>query len=269
MENIVADPAASTSSVSGLATSADGTSIAWARQGAGPAVVMVAGVMASQERPQQPGLAEALAEHASVLTYDRRGTGESGDAPSYDVQREIEDLAAVLELAGPDATVYGFSSGATLALIAASRHVPIARLVLVEPPLVPSPDLTPLAEARRRLAADRADARRWFDEEVTGIPAEVRAQFPPLTAGHLHDAPAMLHELAFLPGTSAVAFLGVDTPTLLVASDHTSPYLLEGVRALASTLPSATELILPGQWHGLPVETLVATVVDFLPSGAA
>lgn len=262
MKNIVAPQA-------GVATSADGTRIAWTRQGDGPAVVMVAGVMASRARPQQPGVAEALAAHATVLTYDRRGTGESGDASGYDVRRELEDLRCVLDLAGPDATVYGFSSGATLALIAAEAGLPIARLVLVEPPLVPDPDLGPLEEARRRLAADPADARRWFDAEVTGIPAEVRAQFPPLTQEHLDDAPSMLHELTFLPGTTAERFRDATAPALLLASDHTSPYLLDGVHALAAALPQATERILPSQWHGLPVETLVAAVASQLRAGAA
>jgi pimeloyl-ACP methyl ester carboxylesterase len=213
--------------VNGAETSADGTAIAWTRQGEGPAVVMVAGVMASRARPQQPGLAEALAARATVFTYDRRGTGDSGDSSDYDVR--------------------------------------------LEPPLVPDPDTGPLEEARRRLKTDRADARRWFDEEVTGIPAEVRAQFPPLTQGHLDDAPAMLHELAFLPGTSADRFRAVEAPTLVLASDHTSPFLLEGVHALAAALPHATEGILPGQWHGLPVDTVVSAITTFLPAqnGAA
>ncbi len=262
MENIVTARA-------GVTESADGTVLGWSRQGQGPAVVMVAGVMASRARPQQPGLPEALAEHATVLTYDRRGTGDSGDAPAYDVRRELEDLRSVLELAGPDPTVYGFSSGATLALLAAADGLPIGRLVLVEPPLIADPDLAPLDEARRRLAADPADARRWFDEEVTGIPPEVRAQFPPLTRGHLDDAPAMMHELAFLPGTTAERFRDVTTPALLLASDHTAPFLLECVHSLAAALPQATEQVLPGQWHGLPVETLVDAVVSFLPGGTA
>ncbi|MEO7371341.1 MAG: alpha/beta hydrolase, partial [Ilumatobacteraceae bacterium] len=181
--------------------SADGTSIGWSRTGDGPPIVMVSPVMASRARGPQLGLPAALAEHYTVFTYDRRGTGESGETPPYAPEREFEDLQAMLELAGADASVYGFSSGATLALLAAAHGLGIARLLLLEPPLVPDPDLEPREEARRRLDLDRADARRWFDEEIVGIPAEVRAQFPPLTDADLANAPAMLHELTFLPGT--------------------------------------------------------------------
>lgn len=256
MENILA----------GVVASADGTQIAWTRQGDGPPVVMVSPVMACRERSPQPGLPAALAESYTVLTYDRRGTGESHEKPGakYAVEREFDDLAAVLDLAGPDASVYGFSSGATLALLGAANGLPVTRMLLTEPPLIPDADLAPLAEARRRLAEDRADARKWFDEEVTGVPAEVRAQFPPPTPLDLANAPAMLHELAFLPGTTAEHFRSVTVPTLLMASDHTAPGLLEATRALGEALPHAVVRVLPGQWHGVPDADIVAEVDAFL-----
>jgi len=232
---------------------------------------MVSPVMACRERSPQPGLPAALAESHTVLTYDRRGTGECREetGATYAVEREFEDLAAVLELAGPDASVYGFSSGATLALLAAGNGLSVTRLLLTEPPLIPDPDLAPLAEARRRLAEDRADARKWFDEEVTGIPAEVRAQFPPPTPLDLANAPAMLHELTFLPGTTAEQFRSVTVPTLLMASDHTSPGLLEATRALGEALPHAVVRVLPGQWHGIPDADIVAEVDAFLDRSLA
>lgn len=251
--------------LSGRLVSADGTSIGWTRQGQGPSLVMVHPVMACRERTPQPGLPAALAARHTVFTYDRRGTGESGPgAGDYAVERELEDLAGILALSDGDPTVYGFSSGATLALIGAAHGLPIARLVLNEPPLVPDPDLAPLAEARRRLALDPADARRWFDEEVTGIPAEVRAQFPPLAPLDLANAPAMLHELTFLPGTRAERFTGLTTPTLLLASDRTAPELLAMTRALGDALPHAEVRVLPGQWHGLPDDSVVDAVDTFL-----
>lgn len=220
--------------------------------------------MASRARPQQPGLPAALAKRYTVFTYDRRGTGDSGAGDPYAVQREFEDLRSVLELAGPEASVYGFSSGATLALLAANDGAPIARLLLLEPPLVPDPDPGPLEEARRRLQADLADARRWFDQDITGIPAEIRAQFPPLTAQDLANTPAMLHELTFLPGTTAAQFSETPTPTLLMASDHTAPDLIQGVRDLQAAMPRAEVRILPGQWHGIADDLLVSTIGDFV-----
>ena len=253
-----------TEAISGVTASTDGTAIAWTRQGEGPAIVMVSSVMASRARTPQPGLPATLARHFSVLTYDRRGTGESGSQAPYAVEREFEDLALLLELAGPDASVYGFSSGATLALLAAVEGVPISRLLLLEPPLVPDPDVGPLNEARRRLDIDRADARRWFDEEITGIPPHIRAQFPPLTDADLANAPAMLHELTFLPGTTPERFRSVTVPTLLMASDHTAPTLLEAVRNLGRVVPNAVVRVLPGQWHGIDDDTLVLTIHEFL-----
>lgn len=257
--------------VEGVDTSADGTRIAWTRRGEGPPVVMVSAVMACRERTPQPDLPAALAQRYTVVTYDRRGTGQSHEEPgaTYALEREFDDLAAVLEVAGPDASVYGFSSGATLALLGAAHGLPVARLLLLEPPLLADPGLTPLEEARRRLAADPGDARRWFDETVTGIPAEIRATFPPPDELDLANAPAMLHELAFLPGTTAEQFTGVTVPTLLLASDHTAPVLLQATHALGSALPNALVRVLPGRWHGVPDADIVAEVEAFLDSDRA
>jgi pimeloyl-ACP methyl ester carboxylesterase len=254
---------------SGVLRSTDGTPIAWTRQGEGPPVVLVGAVMASRARSPQPGLPAAMARRFTVLTYDRRGTGESGSRPDYAVEREFEDLALLLELAGPGASVYGFSSGATLALLAALDGLPISRLLLLEPPLVPDPDLGPLQEARRRLDTDRGNARRWFDEEITGIPPHVRAQFPPPTPADLANAPAMLHELAFLPGTTAARFTPVTVPTLLMASERTAPVLLQAVHDLGEAIPGAVVRVLPGQWHGVDDDTIVLTIQEFLTSPAA
>jgi len=248
---------------SGVATSTDGVPIAWSRQGDGQAIVMISCVMASRAAGPQLSLPGALAQQHTVLTYDRRGTGHSGSSADYSVEREFDDLTMIMEIAGPGAAVYGFSSGATLALLAAAHGVEISQLLLLEPPLVPDPSSGPLEEARRRLSLDRADARRWFDESVTGIPARVRAQFPPLSDADLANAPAMLHELTFLPGTDAARFADLRRPTLLMASQRTAPYLIECARALAEAIPGSQLRLLPGGWHGVDDDTLVAAIHDF------
>ncbi|HET6154380.1 MAG TPA: alpha/beta fold hydrolase, partial [Marmoricola sp.] len=94
-------------------TSADGTRIAYDVTGDGPALVIVEGALCRREMGVGKDLTPALSEHFSVTGYDRRGRGESGDTSPYDVQREVEDLVAVLDAAGPDAHVFGVSSGAT------------------------------------------------------------------------------------------------------------------------------------------------------------
>ncbi|MPZ54349.1 MAG: alpha/beta fold hydrolase, partial [Acidimicrobiia bacterium] len=112
--------------------SADGTTIAYDQVGSGPSVIAIGG--AFNVRQSHAGLADVLAPNFTVYTYDRRGRGDSTDTEPYAVEREIEDLAALIDGAGGSAYVYGHSSGACLALEAASRGLPIPKLVVYEPP---------------------------------------------------------------------------------------------------------------------------------------
>jgi pimeloyl-ACP methyl ester carboxylesterase len=112
--------------------SKDGTTIAFDRLGDGPAVIVVGG--ATCDRVMTRPLAEQLASHFTVINYDRRGRGDSGDAAPYAVEREIEDLGALIAEAGGKSSVYAHSSGAGLALHTAAHGLPIAKLVLHEPP---------------------------------------------------------------------------------------------------------------------------------------
>jgi len=117
-------------------TSADGTQIAFDRFGQGSPVVVVSGIFCDRQTTQE--LAEQLAQQFSVINYDRRGRGDSGDTAPYAVEREVEDLGALIAEAGGTASVYGHSSGAGLALNAAASGLPITRLVLHEPPYAPT-----------------------------------------------------------------------------------------------------------------------------------
>jgi len=115
-------------------TSKDGTTIEFDRSGDGPTVILVCG--GSTDRSANAHLAALLASHFTVLNYDRRGRGDSGDTPPYAVQREVEDLEALLAEAGGSAFLYGTSSGAALALEAAARGLAITKLALWEPPFI-------------------------------------------------------------------------------------------------------------------------------------
>lgn len=251
---------------SGTTPSTDGTSIAWSVRGSGPPLVMVHCVASSRNSTPQQTLPDVLAAHFTVFTYDRRGTGESGTAESYVVEREFEDLTAVIALTDGPADVYGFSSGATLAMLAAIGGVPVRRLALMEPPLIsdadPGGELR--AEAQRRVDHDLADARRWFDREVVGIPEEVLAQFPPWTDQQLRNTATIVHEMTFLPGTTPERFHAVPVPTLLLASDHTDPEMLEWADQLEHVISHSVRRVLPGQWHGVDDATLTTAIVDFL-----
>src|SRR4051812_26726028 len=117
--------------------SADGTSLAFETMGHGPPLILVGGAFCGRSaKASGTPLAAHLASHFTVRSYDRRGRGDSGDTPPYAVDREIEDLAALIEVGGAPALVYGMSSGAVLALEAATRGLRIAKLALYEPPLI-------------------------------------------------------------------------------------------------------------------------------------
>jgi hypothetical protein len=157
-------------------TSADGTRIAYDRSGAGPAIILVGGAFSYRRFPKAMQLAELLSEQFTVFNYDRRGRGDSGDAGRYTVDREIEDLAAVIAAAGGTASAWGWSSGAVLALRAAAAGVPIERLALYEPPfIVDDRHRRPPADLGQRLddhltAGDRAAAVHLYLTEGMGAP---------------------------------------------------------------------------------------------------
>ena len=154
--------------------SADGTPIAFERSGEGPPVVLIGGAFSN--RAGAVGLAHVLAPHFTVVTYDRRGRGDSGDSDHYAVEREIEDLTALIEGAGGRAGVFGHSSGAILALEAARAGAPIRGLVAYEPPYIPDGFPRPADDLAVRLSAlidggRRDDAVALFQIEAIGIPA--------------------------------------------------------------------------------------------------
>lgn len=187
-------------------TSADGTEIAWTRQGSGPDLVMIHCVATSRERTPQPTLPDALAASTSPSgPYDCRGTGASGDGGEYAVEREIEDLAAMVGLASGPVTVYGFSSGATLALLAAAGGVRIDRLTLLNRSCCRRRPLFALRdEAQRRIDDDVDAATQWRNGPGDRqVPFEVLAELPPRTDADRRNTRTIVHELEFLPGTSA------------------------------------------------------------------
>src|SRR5215207_10589528 len=160
--------------------SKDGTAIAFERLGNGQPVIVVGG--ATCDRAMTRPLAEQLAQHFTVINYDRRGRGDSGDTAPYAVEHEIEDLGALIAEAGGTASVYGHSSGAGLVLHAAAHGLPIAKLVLHEPPYVPDGDderriSREYAENLKTILAEgrRGDAVELFMTTV-GMPQEMVGQ---------------------------------------------------------------------------------------------
>lgn len=159
----------------GTVTSRDGAVISFDRLGAGPPVVLVSSAVA--DRADARRLARHLSHEFTVLNYDRRGRGRSTDTPPYSVDREVEDIAALIEAVGGRASLFGSSSGAVLALEAATRlGTKVDRLVLFEPPFIVDGSRAPLGEAYTRRLTElvqsgrRGEAVRCFMTEALGMP---------------------------------------------------------------------------------------------------
>jgi pimeloyl-ACP methyl ester carboxylesterase len=252
-------------------TSKDGTTIAFDRLGDGPAVVLVSG--GSVDRSSNAPLADVLASDFTVFNYDRRGRGPSGDTQPYAVQREVEDVEAVLAAAGGSAGVYGSSSGGALALEAAASGLPITKLALWEPPFIPDggsprpPHNT--AEIYRQLVGEgrRGDAVEYFMATVVGLPPEFVAQAR--TSPWWAKQEALAHTLAYdatimadysLPTARAAA---VTVPTLVLAGSASFPWLAETARALVRAMPDASTRTLDGQTHDVDAAALGPVLREF------
>jgi pimeloyl-ACP methyl ester carboxylesterase len=254
-------------------TSADRTVIAFDRSGEGPPIILVAGAFV--DRSQLNELAELLAPSFTVLNYDRRGRGESGDTPPYEVQREIEDLEALIEEAGGAACVFGGSSGAALALEAAAAGLEIEKLVVYEPPYVVD-DSRPavgadIAERLRELIADgrRGDAAELFMTEGGLVPSEVVAEMrrSPTWAATEAMAHTLPYDAAIMgrgnrPSTERLA--GVTAPTLVIDGGASPAWIRASAETVAEALPNASRTTLPEQMHNVAQEVLAPVVSGFI-----
>jgi pimeloyl-ACP methyl ester carboxylesterase len=253
-----AEPAAGARTV----TSRDGTRIACETQGRGPALILVDGALCSRAMGPMPPLGKLLAARFTVWTYDRRGRGASGNTLPYAVEREVEDLGALIAAAGGSAFVYGISSGAALALEAAARGLPIARLALFEAPFIVDDSRAPvpadIVERMEALLAEdrRGDVVRLFMKAV-GVPAFFIALMRLMPAwGKLkavaHTVP---YDLTILRGNQsgrplpAARWSGARMPTLVMDGGKSPAWMRHAQRALAAALPGSQLRTLPGQTH--------------------
>jgi pimeloyl-ACP methyl ester carboxylesterase len=251
--------------------SSDGTAIAFDVTGDGPAVVLVGGMFQHRAIDQATAqLAALLAERFTVFHYDRRGRGDSSDTEPYSVEREVEDVAAIVETVG-SASLFGMSSGAFLALEAARAGVPVDALALYEPPVDGNPNLP--ANWDRELIAlvgngTPGAAVERFMTEAVGMPAEVVAGMKQSPAWPLFVAveKTMPYDLALT--TQAVAggpdrWAEVATPALVMAGGDSTPNWHAGAQGIAGALPHARYRTLPGQTHMVAPDALAPVLLDF------
>jgi pimeloyl-ACP methyl ester carboxylesterase len=253
-----------------MVTSRDGTAIALDQLGLGPPVILVSG--ASTARSIHSQLAELLAADFTVFNYDRRGRGDSDDTPPYAIQREIEDLDAVITEAGGTAMVFGNSSGAVLALHAAAAGLPITKLALWEPPFMLDPDaprrqqeyvaeLTSLLDAGRR-----GDAMALFMKTV-GLPEEMITGMrqAPMWSGMEAIAPTLRYD-AIIMGASTVPtdlVASVTAPTLVLDGSETGAWAADSAQALTAALPNPQRRTLTGQDHAVAWDVLALVLKEF------
>jgi pimeloyl-ACP methyl ester carboxylesterase len=250
--------------------SADGTSIAFDQEGDGPALVLVVGAFC--DRSTSETLATMLAPQFTVLRYDRRGRGSSGDSPPYAVEREIEDLQAVVAAAGAPAFLFGHSSGGALALEAVIAGLPVTRLVAYEPPyIVEGTRLRPerLAERVSQLldADKRSEAAELFLIEGPESPPEVVTR--------MKDAPmwsrfeALAHTLPYdltIVGDQRVPtarLATIDVPALVLSGGASPRWARAAVEAVASAVPHSQHLVLEGQTHNAADDVVAPVLTSF------
>ena len=254
------------------------SSIAVDRYGSGPPIILVGGAFTGRQALSP--LAQALAPYFTVLAYDRRGRGGSGDTLPYAPAREVEDLAAVIAAAGGPACVFGHSSGAGLAVLAAADGVAISRLALYEAPyMVDKGDPLPPAGLAARITELSASGRRgeaveyWMTDTIR-MPADAVAKMrqSPMWPGleavvhtAAYDATIMADQERGDPLPAAWA-TQVTIPTLIMDGENSPAWQHRSMDALAALLPSTQRHTFPGADHGVAPDVLAPVLRDFCAS---
>jgi pimeloyl-ACP methyl ester carboxylesterase len=241
-------------------TSKDGTVIAFDRLGDGPPIILVCG--GSVDRMSNAGLAAVLASDFTVFNYDRRGRGDSSDTPPYAVEREVEDIDAVVAAAGGSAYLYGTSSGAALALEAARQlgSKKITKLALWEPPFIIDENARPPADQVAQYDAMIADGRRsdaveYFTAKVVGLPPEfvAFAKTQPFWAAQEKIAHTLAYDATVMgdysPPLEEAA--EVTVPTIVLTGSASFPFFAASASAIAEAMPDARAEVLQDQEHNV------------------
>jgi pimeloyl-ACP methyl ester carboxylesterase len=252
-------------------TSKDGTSIAYDRQGGGPAVILVGGGLVDPltgraGRWENAPLAAELAGRFTVYNYDRRGRGDSGDTPPYAVDRELEDIDALLAEAGGSAHLYGVSSGGALALEAAAAGIAVDRLAVYEVPYGASRWRAYVEQLEALLAEGRRGAAVELFMRVAGASEEdiVGARSSPVWPGLEAIAHTLAYDAACLgDGQPPTARLATITRPTLVATGGGQEFFEQAADAIAASLPQAERLTIQGQTHLVDPKALAPVLQRF------
>ncbi|GHO45814.1 alpha/beta fold hydrolase [Ktedonospora formicarum] len=255
--------------------SADGTSIAFDQLGQGPVVILVPGIFEQRAMESETSqLAPQLAEHFTVFHYDRRGRGDSTDTLPYAVEREIEDIAALIAYAGGSAFLFGISSGAALALEAAIKLAgKVHKLGMYEPPYNSDEDARQAwrgfrAQLAEALAADRRGDAVGLFMTLLGVPAEHLGGMHQYPMWRMWEAvaPTMAYDATILGEDASVPVekaARVTIPTLIMDGSESYPFMHITAMTLASSIPNAKQRTLQGQNHEVNAQALVPMLRAF------
>ena len=260
-------------------TSNDGSRIAYDRRGSGPTVILVVGALGHRKFKKIVELARLLAEHCTVINYDRRGRGDSTEVKPFALEREIEDLQALIDAEGGSASLWGWSSGGALALRATGAGIGVERVAVYEVPFMVTPDAKrPTPDYGERLdklvaAGDRNGAVKHFMSNAIGIPAPFVALMRPLpmwkelkAVAHTlpYDWAALGEHTMYGAPLQAEEWASVTVPTLVAYGARSPAVLKAGSRALARVLPNAQLRELTGVSHNVKMRVLAPVVADFI-----
>jgi pimeloyl-ACP methyl ester carboxylesterase len=256
--------------------SKDGTVIAFARVGSGPALILVDGALCYRGFGPSGPLAEILAPKFTVYTYDRRGRGQSGDAAAYAAEREIEDIGAIIEEAGGSALLYGISSGAALSLDAAARLKGIRKVAVYEAPFIVDAGAPPrpadLIERMRDLVVSgRRDAAVKLFMKTVGAPsfAILLMRLMPMWSKLRAVAHTLPYDFTILGDTGSGRPLpksrwsNIDIPVLVMDGGKSPAWMRNAQRSLAELVVGSRYLTLEGQNHMLKPEAVAPVLMEF------
>ena len=239
-------------------TSADGTTIAFKRTGSGPPLVLVHGGACDHRFWELADVRPALADHCTAYAMDCRGVGESGDANQYELDREFEDVAAVVDTIDEPVTLLGHSSGALLSLEAALRTDDLHKLVLYEPPITVGDhrlyDEAVLAEMERLLdEGENEQVLVLFLREIAqSTPEEIAEQRAAPNWRELVDAAHVWPRSVRAVGAyefDAARFGTMTTPTLLLSGSESPQFLRDVTEPISDALPNSRIVTFDGHGH--------------------
>jgi pimeloyl-ACP methyl ester carboxylesterase len=251
----------------GTVQSADGTTIAFRRRGAGPVLILVDAAGAYRAFNSMDSLAEILAAKFTVIAFDRRGRGDSGDTLPYEIEREVEDIEALITTEWDEAFLFGASSGGLLVLQAAAADLPVPKLAVFEPPLgSDDDDNAPFIADLARLVEEgrRSEAVELFYEGI-GVPPEVLAGMPPEDRRAIESvAHTLVYDCLVSQATSGATLRSVYAPTLVIDSLDTGVEIASWAEQVAKGLRQGRHVSLPGEWHHVSDQNLAQALTTFL-----